>query len=107
LTLSEPRHEDDPAVGKLERVTMRVRLAGIDPSKPGKPFALHAKPEARQERSEGMDGLDLALEDEFSAREEADCHSRLAHRAKARVSVPGNRAEINRSPALAARDLTA
>jgi hypothetical protein len=89
LTLPEPRHEDEPSVGKLERVTMRVRLAGIDPSKPGKPFALHAKPEARQERSEGMDGLDLALEDEFSAREKADCHSRLAHRREAPRFGPG------------------
>ena len=62
---------------------MHVRLAGGDPSKPGKPFALHAKPEARQERSEGMDGLDFALENEFGAREKADCHSRLANRREA------------------------
>ncbi|MEH2522534.1 hypothetical protein V1288_000443 [Bradyrhizobium sp. AZCC 2176] len=62
---------------------MYVRLAGVDPSKPGKPFALHAKPEARQEGSEGMNGLDLALENEFGAREKAYRHSRLADRREA------------------------
>jgi hypothetical protein len=30
-----------------------------------------------------MDGLDFALESEFGTRENADCHSRLAHRREA------------------------
>jgi hypothetical protein len=68
---------------------MHVRLAGGDPAKPGKLFALHAKPEARQERSEGMDGLDFALENQFGAREKADCRSRLANRREAPCLGPG------------------
>ncbi|WP_334478435.1 MULTISPECIES: hypothetical protein [Bradyrhizobium] len=83
LTLAELCHENYPAVGKLQRVMMHARLADIDSSKPGKSFALHAKPEARQEASEGVGGLDFALENEFGAWEKADCHSRLARRREA------------------------
>jgi len=83
LALFEPRHEDDPAVGKLQCVMVHVPLAGVCSSKPGKLFALHAKPQAGHEASEGMDGLDFALESEFGAWEQTDCHSRLAHRREA------------------------
>jgi len=62
---------------------MHVPLAGIDSSKPGKLFALHAKPEARQETGESVDGLDFALENEFGAWEKAHCYSGLAHRREA------------------------
>jgi len=68
---------------------MRVWLVRVDSSKPTKLVALHAKPQARQETSEGMDGLDFALENEFGARENADCHSRLAHRREAPRFGPG------------------
>ncbi|MDE5455815.1 hypothetical protein GWE18_23855 [Bradyrhizobium sp. CSA112] len=68
---------------------MHVRLAGVESSKPSKSFALHAKPEARQERSERMDGLDFALKNQFGARENADCHFRLAHRREASRFGPG------------------
>ncbi|WP_156438515.1 hypothetical protein [Bradyrhizobium valentinum] len=89
LTLFEPRHKDAPAIGKLECVMMHVRLAGVESSKPGKSFALHTKPEARQEGSEGMDGLDFVFKSEFGAREKADCHARLAHRREASRFGPG------------------
>jgi hypothetical protein len=62
---------------------MHARLAGIDLSKPGQSFVLHAEPEAWQQASEGVEGLDFALEDEFGAREKADGHSRLARRSEA------------------------
>ncbi|XSC44906.1 hypothetical protein ACF1BQ_000755 [Bradyrhizobium sp. RDT10] len=68
---------------------MRMRLAAVDASKPGKLSALHAKPEVRQKPSEGVDGFDLALEDEFGAWENTDCHSRLAHRSEATRFCPG------------------
>jgi hypothetical protein len=68
---------------------MYVRLAEVEPSKPSQLFALHARPEVRQEISEGMDGLDFAFENEFGARENADCHSRLAHRREASRFGPG------------------
>jgi hypothetical protein len=68
---------------------MHVWLAGVESSKPSKLFALHAIPEARQEMSEGMDGLDFAFKNEFGAREEADCHCRLAHRREASRFGPG------------------
>jgi hypothetical protein len=68
---------------------MHVRLAGVESSKTGKLFALHAKPEARQEMSEGMNGLDFAFKNEFGTRENADCHSRLAHRREAPRLGPG------------------
>jgi hypothetical protein len=83
LTLFELRHEDDPTIGKFQRVMVHVRLAGIYSSKPSKLFALHAKSHARQEASEGVDGLDFALENEFGAWEKTDCHARLAHRREA------------------------
>src|SRR5437762_2354903 len=83
LTLAEPCHENHPAVGKLQRVMVHVRLAGINSSKPGKSLALHTKPEARQQAGEGVGRLDLAVENEFGAREKADCYSRLGHRREA------------------------
>jgi hypothetical protein len=68
---------------------MHVRLAGIDSSKPSKSVALHAKPQARQKASEGVDGLDFALENEFGAWKKADCHSRLALRRETPRFGPG------------------
>ena len=68
---------------------MHVRLAGVQSSKPSKSFTLHAKPQARHERSEGMDGLDFALENEFGARAKANCHSRVANRREAPRFGPG------------------
>jgi hypothetical protein len=83
LALPELRHEDNPAVGKLQCIVVRVRFAGVCSSKPRKPFAVHAKPQAGHEASEGVDGLDLALERKFGAREQTDRHARLTHRREA------------------------
>ena len=68
---------------------MHVRLTRGNSSKPSKLFALHAKPEARQETSEGMYGFDFALEGELGAWEKADCHFRLAHCCEAPRFGPG------------------
>jgi hypothetical protein len=68
---------------------MHVRWAGSDASKPRQLMALHAKPEVRQQLSEGVDGFDLAVEREFGAWKKADGHPGLAHHREATGFCPG------------------
>src|SRR5262249_6769420 len=83
LTGAQPRQEDGPAVRKLQRVVMSMRLLGIDLPEARYTVSKLAQPQPGQHAAQHMFVLELVIEHYLGTGKQADRHVWLANGRKA------------------------